>query len=178
MKKTITLKSSTAGSSLSDLNKLNRQFLASIEDLGWQEASFASKNAEKMTSDYRNKLLSSLAGKTVTVKGFVMDKTSVTNYTIALASIYIDGCLIDTLHHINVYVDILSNASNLNIGGQTYKGCGKYDVRELTRTLEDNKLDNVTFSECQPVEFTGICYSYKDKWSVGTKRQAGYGANY
>jgi hypothetical protein len=178
MKNVITLKSNTASPSLSDLNRSNRQFLTSIEGLGWQEASIASRGAEKITNDYRNKLLASLAGKTVTVKGFVMDKTSVTNYTIALASIYIDGCLIDTLHHINVYVDILSNAANLHIGGQTYKGCGNYDVRELTKTLEDNKLDNVTFSECQPVEFTGICYSYKGKWSVGTERQVEYGANY
>lgn len=177
MKNVTTSKSNTAPS-LSDLNKFNRQFLASIEGLGWEEATQASMKVKDMTSTYRNKLLASLAGKTVTVKGFIIDKTSVTNYTIALATIYIDGCLIDTLHHINVYVDILSNASDLRIGGQIYKGCGNYDVRELTTTLEDNKLDNVTFSECQPVEFTGISYSYKGKWSVGTERQVEYGANY
>lgn len=162
---------------LSELNKANSEFLSSIENLGWEEATQASMQVKSMTTDYRNKLLAHLANKTLTVKGYLIDKTSPTNYTIAFASVYLDGNLVDILHHVNVYVDLLSNLSELNIGGQIVEGKGMYNTLSLTKTLTNNKINNVAFKNCQPVEITGISYSYKGKWSVGTDRQINYALN-
>jgi hypothetical protein len=178
--KTITLKSKTNSVPvpLSDLNKSNSKFLSSIENQGWLEATKASMEVKSMTTEYRNRLLASLAGKTVTVKGYLIDKTSPTNYTIAFASIYFDGCLVDTLHHVNVYVDILSNSPSLHIGGFDVEGKGNYSVVELTKTLMNHKLNNDSFLNCQQVVVEGISYSYKGKWSVGTERQVNYATEY
>ncbi len=162
---------------LNQLNKSNREFLSSIENLGWEEATDASMKVKSMTTDYRNRLLASLAGKSLTVKGYLIDKTSPTNYTIAFASIYLDGCLIDTLHHVNVYVDILSNLPILRIGGEKVEGKGNYCTLELTKTLMNHKLNNDSFLNCQKVEVIGTSYSYKDKWSIGTERQVNYATN-
>jgi hypothetical protein len=175
--KTIILKSKTNSILLSDLNKYNSEFLSSIENQGWLEATQTSMGVKSLTTDYRNRLLESLAGKTVTVKGHLIDKTSPTNYTIAFASIYLDGCFIDTLHHINVYVDILSNLPILHIGGIDVEGKGNYCTLELTKTLIEHKLNNVSFLDCQKIEVTGISYSYKGKWSIGTDRQVNYATN-
>lgn len=163
---------------MTNLNKSNREFLSSIENLGWEEATKASmKVKDSVTTPYRNALLQSLAGKEVTVKGYLIDKTSPTNYTVAYASVYLNGYLIDTLHHLNVYVDLLSNLPELNIGGVIVEGKGAYNTLTLTKTLMENKLSNKSFMNCQAVEFTGISYSYKGKWSVGTQRQVEYASN-
>jgi hypothetical protein len=163
---------------MANLNKSNREFLNSIENLGWEEATRASMNVkDSITTPYRNALLQSLAGKEVTVKGYLIDKTSPTNYTVAYASVYLNGYLIDTLHHLNVYVDLLSNLPELNIGGVIVEGKGDYNTLTLSKTLMENKLSNKSFMDCQVVEFTGISYSYRGKWSVGTQRQVDYASN-
>jgi hypothetical protein len=160
------------------LNKQNRDFLASITDLGWQETMDASvKVQESITTPYRNMLLASLAGKTVTIKGHVINKTNEYNYTIGFVSIYIDGNYIDTVHHLNAYVDILSNKEIYINRSVTLPVEGDYDVDVLTKNLYENIRNNVSYNQCEAVEFTGIVFPYNDKWSIGTARQIEYTLN-
>jgi hypothetical protein len=164
---------------LQELNKINTSTIEAILNSdSWEESTNYSMGVKAYTTEYRNKLLASFAGRTITVKGYLIDKTSPTNYTVALATVYLDGARIDTLHHINVYVDMLSNSSSLTIGGRTVEGKGKYDVRLLTENLKQNKLNDTPFYDCEPVEVEGIAYSYRGKWSVGTHRQVRYAATH
>jgi hypothetical protein len=162
---------------MTNLNKLNREFLESVQDLPGSEAHCANLSMRHITDTYKSNLLKAFAGKTVTVKGYLIKKDSPTNYTLGLAAIYFDGVYIDTIQHLNVYVDLLSNLPNLNIGGQIVEGKGTYNTLELAKTLEQNTLEDKPFNQCQLVEVTGISYSYRNKWSVGTERQVQYAAN-
>lgn len=164
------------------LNQLNADLLAQIADLSWEDATKLGQTKDNLanTTAYRNALLKSLEGRVVTVKGYLVNKTNPVNYTVGNACIYVDGHKVDTVQHISVYADLLS-ASDMNIGGVVHKCNGNYSLKELTETFYANKDSNVPYLECQPVEFTGISYSYSKRgcinYSIGTERQVAYAAN-
>lgn len=166
---------------LSTLNAFNASLLAEIENLDWTEATALGQKSKNLanTTDYKNALFKALDGKTVVVKGYLVNKTNPWNYTVGNASIYVDGVLVDTLQHISIYADLLSN-SDLHFGDQVCKGEGVYSLKELTSTLTNNIVNNVSYLNCQKVEFSGVVYSYVTKgkgltkYSVGTARQVAF----
>lgn len=175
MTKLIVKSSST---SLPVLRKFNADLINRISELNWEKATAMCglhSNLNK-TTRYRNMLLACLAGKELHVKGILVNQTNPLNFTVGNAAVYYNGDLIDTVQHINVYADLLSKDSMV-IGGWPTLGKGQYSLKELSRTLEDNILNNIQYVECQAVEFTGISYAYQDKWSIGTERQVEYALN-
>jgi hypothetical protein len=168
----------TSSTPLPVLKKFNADLINTISVLNWEEATGICGlhfNLNK-TTRYRNMLLACLAGKELHVKGILVNQTNPLNFTVGNAAVYYNGAFIDTIQHINVYADLLSKDS-IVIGGCPTPGKGQYSLNELSKTLEDNIIDNIQYVDCQSVEFTGISYSYGSKWSIGTERQVEYALN-
>jgi hypothetical protein len=156
---------------LTELNQLNQEVLQHLVDLPWNEARAYSTPVEKETSIYRSMLLQNFDGRTLTVKGNLIGKDLYDNYVIGFASIYLDGILLDTVHHLSIYYDCLDN-----------KYEGTYDMEELNQVLLVERESNTPYNHCQLVEVTATVYSYTDKrgqnkWSIGTARQIDYAKN-
>jgi hypothetical protein len=165
----------TSSTSQTALRNFNADLINTVSDLNWEEATEICglhSNLDK-TTKYRNMLLESLDGKELHVKGILVNQTNPLNFTVGNAAIYYNGAFIDTIQHISIYADLLSKDSMV-IGGWSTPGKGQYSLNKISRILEDNMLDNIPYVECQAVEFTGISYSYRGKWSIGTERQVGY----
>jgi len=145
---------------LTQLNKTNREAVEAIKtSTTYQENMHRGKPYLQDAAAYRNALLKSIEGETITVKGYVISEFRKDNFTIACAEIYYKGKLVDTLHHLNVYIDLLED---------------KYSKEELVNSALGCKEDNLAPVKALFVEIEGLVYSYGNKYSVGTSRQVAY----
>lgn len=145
---------------LNQLNKINREGVEAIKgSVSFQDNLRKGKRYLKDAADYRNKLLKTLEGKEVELKGYLVDEFSKNNYTIVCAEVYYKGVLIDTLHHLNIFEDMFH---------------GKYSKKELNNSVENCKKHNVAPLKSLYVELRGEVYRYGAKYSVGTSRQVSY----
>lgn len=145
---------------LAQLNKLNQEGVEAIRTSStFKENLYRGKPYLQDAALYRNKLLKSMEGETVTIKGYVIAEFHKDNFTIACAEVYYKGKLVDTLHHLNVYIDLLNR---------------RYSTQELVTSVSGCQDDNLAPVEALFVEIQGLVYSYGNKYSVGTRRQVAY----
>jgi len=138
---------------LSQLVKLNHIAIKEIKSAkDWRENQSISTRHLKVGNEYRNRLLKNFDGEKVTFKGYVVDEYTKNNFTVACIEIYYKGSLIDTVHHINLFRDILSN----------------YTSNELLASTQK------CISNALVVEGSGTVFSYGSKYSIGTARQIAY----
>lgn len=159
---------------LQQLNKVNQAACIETSEASTYTKSIeVFKKYEKGCEKYRTKLLSSLEGKVVEFKGFLVAEHSYGNFSVVLIDILYKGVKIDTLHHLNLYKDLLSSDTVI-IGGRPVQGEGKYSMEEMILECEVIKTTNKANIDSMKVEGKGIVYCYKGKWSIGTQRQIDY----
>lgn len=162
---------------LAQLNKINAQAVQETE-----AATTFDQNMEifrKYNADveaYRNALLKSVAGKEVSVTGYLTAEHKRGNYTLTCVEVSIDGKVIDTIHHLNVYKDIVTRGYSWINGVKTYH-TGDYNFHDVICAAQQGVENNVPPSQSMKVTCRGISYQYKNKWSVGSQRQVEYAAS-
>ena len=141
---------------LTQLVKLNRIAVEEIKSAkDWEENKIISSRHLQIGNEYRNRLLKNFEGQEVTFKGYIVDEYTKCNFTVTCIEIYYKGSLIDTVHHLNLFFDALSN----------------YSLQEL-RTSIQKCVGDALF-----VEGRGTVFSYRGKYSIGTARQIAYVRN-
>ena len=159
---------------LQQLNKINTQAVQETEAATTFEENmniFRKYNAD--VEAYRNTLLKSLAGKEVTVTGYLAAEHKRGNFTLVCVEVRIDGCLVDTIHHLNVYKDILIKGYSW-INGVKTNHTGDYGFHDVIEAAQQGTKSNIPPSKSMKVTCRGIVYQYRNKWSVGSPRQVEY----
>lgn len=162
--------------SLQELNKINRLAVELTEKATtFSENMEIFRKYERDVEAYRNALLKSLAGKEVTVTGYLTAQHKSGNYALTCVEVNINGCVVDTIHHLNVYKDIVTRGSSV-INGVWEQHYGDYDHHEVIAESKRGIENNVPPSQVMRVTCRGIVYQYKHKWSVGSQRQVEWAA--
>lgn len=163
--------------SLKELNKINSIACQLTEQAQSFDENMAIFNKYKVDVEaYRNALLKSLLGKEVTIKGYLTAQHKASNYTLTCVEIYIGATLVDKVHHLNIYKDILTKGESY-VNGIMTPHYGDYDHRVIIRESMLGLQENIPPSKLKKVTCRGIVYSYRNKWSVGSRRQAEYAQN-
>lgn len=156
---------------LQQLNKINASAVNNTLTSDYNQSFNIFSKHGKACGEYRNALLKSLNGRTIQFKGFLTDEAKKGNFTLNCVEIRINGALVDTLQHLNVFQDLLANHP---LFGGSMKGEGNYSLRVLQDAAYESKCENLTTQDCMVVEGEGIVYSYGAKYSIGTERQVAW----